>query len=185
MTFSQIEGRLYGGNLKASMVVDWANQWTATGIFKLSEVELEEVMPSFTKEASLKGPLTSSATFTFKANEFATILDAPEINASFSVDNGAINGIDLVRALRAGNKNDAINGSTRFNKFSGKLLLKDGHYQYKLLALKAGKLEASGEADILANQNLSGEINVSLAMQSRQLQSHLKLSGKLGSPTLR
>jgi hypothetical protein len=185
MTFSQIKGRLYGGNLKASMAVDWTNLWTATGTFKLSEVELEEMMPNFTREASLKGPLTSDATFTLEANEFATILDTPEINASFSVDDGAINGIDLVRAIRASNKNDAINGSTGFNKFSGKLLLKDGQYQYKQLALKAGKLEVYGEARVLANQNLSGEINVSLAMQSRQLQSHLNLSGKLGSPTLR
>ena len=185
MTFSQIKGRLYGGNLKASMAVDWTNLWTANGTFKLSEVELEEMMPNFTKEASLKGPLTSNATFTLEANEFATILDTPEINADFSIDDGVINGIDLVRAMRASNKNNAISGSTRFNKFSGKLLLKAGQYQYKQLALKAGKLEAYGEARILANQNLSGEINVNLAMQSRQLRSRLNLSGKLGSPTLK
>ncbi len=185
LNFTQIKGRLYGGNLEAAMVVNWANQWTATGTFKLSEVELEELMPNFTREASLKGPLTSNATFTVQSNEFATMLDAPEINADFSVDGGDINGIDLVRAIRASNKNNAISGSTRFNKFTGKLLLKDGRYQYRQLALKAGKLGASGEVDILANQYLSGKIDVNLAMQSRQLQSHLNLSGKLSSPTLK
>ena len=185
LNFTQIKGRLYGGNIKATMVVDWSNQWSATGTFKLSEVELEELMPIFTGEASLIGPLTSTATFTLQSKEFATMLDAPEINASFSVDGGAINGIDLVRAIRASNKNSAIGGSTRFNKFSGKLLLKDGHYQYRQLTLKAGKLTAFGEADVQANQNLSGAIDVNLAMQSRQLQSRLNLSGKLGSPTLK
>ncbi len=185
LTFSQIKGRLYGGNLKATMKIDWTGLWTATGTFKLSEVELEEAMPSFTREASLKGPITSTAIFTLEANELPALFNTPEINADFSVDEGVVNGIDLVRALRVNNKSNAINGSTRFNKLSGKLLLKDGRYQYKQLLLKAGKLTASGEADIQANQNISGVIDVSLAMQSRQLQSHLNLSGKLGSPTLR
>jgi hypothetical protein len=184
LELDQIKGRLYGGNIKAAMAVDWAAGWAATGNFKLSEVDLEKLMPVFSSQASMDGPVTSNAAFSLQADDFAKLLDNPEISADFSVDGGSINNIDLGRAMRASDKN-AIGGSTRFNTLTGKLTLQNGNYKFRQLALKAGQLNASGEVDILANQDLAGAVNIGLATKSRQLQSHLNLAGKVGSPSLK
>jgi hypothetical protein len=184
LNFSQIKGRLYGGNIKAVISIDWATGWAAKGNFKLSEVELEELMPKFSTGIALEGPVTSNATFSLQSNELADLFSKPEINANFNIDGGSINGIDLGRAMKAGDKND-IAGSTRFNALSGSLWLLNGNYKYRQLALKAGQLRAAGEIDVLANQDIAGTVNISLDTKSRQMQSHLSLSGKIGDPALR
>ncbi|HEX5539101.1 MAG TPA: hypothetical protein VFX01_04860, partial [Methylophilaceae bacterium] len=120
-----------------------------------------------------------------KAQELNKILDAPSINARFSAAEGAIKGIDLVRAIQASGKEKAISGSTRFDAFSGNLTLENKHYQYRELSLQASQLQARGEVDIFANQDLSGKIDIKLTLKSRQLQSRIYLSGKLAQPLLK
>jgi hypothetical protein len=182
--FSQIKGRLYGGNLKASMSLNWAREWLASGNFKLSEVDMGKLSSAINGQASVDGPVTSSATFSLKADEFTKLPHHPEINANFSIDEGSINNIDLGKAMRASDKN-AIIGSTHFNILTGKLALSNGNYQLTHLVLKAGQLNATGQVNIQENQDLSGIIIISLATKSRQMQSRLNLSGTLASPSLK
>jgi AsmA-like protein len=184
LNFSQIKGRLYGGNLKASTIINWTNRWEASGNFKLSEVDLEKLLPVFTGSAPLSGPITSSAAFSAKAEEFSKLFDNPAVSANFSIDVGSINTIDLGRAIRV-NDGNAAGGSTRFNTLTGKLSLQDGNYKFRQLTLKAGQLNAAGEVDIQANQDISGPIDITLSAKSRQLQSHLTLSGKMVNPVLK
>ena len=184
ISFSQIEGTLYGGTIKAQMTVNWANAWNVSGNFELSRVNLQEIIPKFSSDITLKGKLNANANFSLQAVDFAKLVDAPVINASFVAHNGSINGIDLVRAMQTNGKANALSGSTRFDKFSGKMLLKDGHYQYRQLTLKEGQFLANGEADIFENR-LSGNINIELTTKSRQLRSRLGLSGQLRSPMVK
>ena len=184
ISFSQIGGTLYGGTIKAQMTVNWANAWNVSGNFELSRVNLQEIIPKFTSDITLKGKLNANANFSLQAVDFAKLVDAPVIDASFVAHNGSINGIDLVRAMQTIGKANAVSGSTRFDKFSGKLLLKNGHYQYRQLTLKEGQFLATGEADIFENR-LSGNINIELTTKSRQLRSRLGLSGQLRSPMVK
>ena len=182
--FSQIGGALYGGTIKAQMTVNWANAWNVSGNFELSRLNLQEIIPKFTSDITLKGKLNANANFSLQAADFVKLVDAPVINASFVAHNGSINGIDLIRAMRTIGKANAVSGSTRFDKFSGKMLLKDGHYQYRQLTLKEGQFLANGEADIFENR-LSGNINIELTTKSRQQRSRLGLSGQLSSPMVK
>jgi hypothetical protein len=183
INFSHIEGKLYGGDLKAKMAIHWADQWAATGSFEVSKINLEEITLKFSDTATLKGHLNSSATFSFKADDLAKLVDTPEINANFEIANGHVDGIDLVRAMQVTGQEQA-GGSTRFEKISGRWVLKDRHYQLRQLALKAGQLQARGDIDISADQSVSGKIATGLTLKSRQLQSRFSLSGKLGSVRL-
>lgn len=183
INFSNIEGKLYGGDLKAQMALHWADRWGATGKFEILKINLEEITPKFSDTATLKGYLNSSATFSLRADDLAKLIDTPDMNANFEIMNGYVDGIDLVRAMQVTGQEQA-GGSTHFEKLSGHWMLKDRHYRLRQLALKAGQLQAHGDIDISADQDVSGKIATKLVLKSRQLQSRFSLSGKLGSVRL-
>jgi uncharacterized protein involved in outer membrane biogenesis len=176
LDLSQIKGRLYGGNIKAAIFIDWDADWVAKGNFKLSEVELKELITESGNSISLEGPVTSTAHFSSKAGDFSGLFSKPELLANFNIEDGAIKGIDLGRAMKAGDRND-IAGTTRFNTFSGRLTAQDGNYKYRNMALEAGQLKAAGEIDILENQDITGTVHTSLMTPSRRMQSSFVLSG--------
>jgi hypothetical protein len=183
INLSHIEGKLYGGNLNAQIDVRWVDQWTATGAFEISKINLEEITPHFSDSAALNGRLNSTATFSLKADELAKLVNAPEINANFEITNGQINDIDLVRAMQVTGQEQA-GGYTRFEKLSGHWALKERRYQLRQLALKAGQLLARGDIDISPDQDISGKIATELVLKSRHLQSRFNVSGKMGSVRL-
>lgn len=181
---TQAEAKLYGGTVNAQFNINWTDSWNAAGSFQLAKVNLEKIIPVFSEQASLKGRLNAIGTFSMKANDPAKLIVTPEINANFEASDGYIDRIDLVHTLQIGGNKQGGGVSTHFDSFSGSLALKDGHYQFKQLALEAGQLKAIGEVDIQNNQNISGKIHTELNMKSRQLQSNSTLSGTVGSPTL-
>lgn len=180
-----IEGQLYDGTIKALMSLQWGDRWSGNGKFELAQVDLAQAAPVFTPSIGMEGKLAANAVFSLQADTLSQLLEAPSINAHFDSADGAIKGIDLVRAIQAGNKQKVISGTTAFNRFSGNLILENKHYQFRDLMLKANQLQAQGDADIFANQDISGKIDIKLATHSRQLQSRIFLSGKLGQPTLK
>lgn len=183
INLSHIEGKLYGGSLNAQMDIHWVDQWSATGAFDISKINLEEITPRFSDSAALNGRLNSTATFSLKADELAKLVYVPEINANFEITNGQINNIDLVRAMQVTGQEQA-GGYTRFEKLSGHWALKERRYQLRQLALKAGQLLARGDIDISPDQDVSGKIATELVLKSRHLQSRFNVSGKLGSVRL-
>lgn len=178
----KISGQLYGGKLDASMTMAWHENWSAEGKFKINEVLLNQAMPIFTKQISMEGTLATEGIWSANAKELSQLLSSPSITARFSSTDGAIKGIDLVRAIQARGQEKAISGTTNFGQFTGKLDLKNDHYKYKDLELRANELQAQGEVDIFRDQELAGEINVRLAVDSRDLRSRLHLAGKLAQP---
>jgi hypothetical protein len=183
INLSHIEGKLYGGNLNAQIDIHWVNQWSATGAFEISKINLEEITPHFSDSAPLNGRLNSTATFSLKADGLAKLVDAPDINANFEITNGQVNDIDLVRAMQVTGQEQA-GGYTRFEKLSGHWALKERRYQLRQLALKAGQLLVRGDIDISPDQDVSGKIATELVLKSRHLQSRFNVSGKMGSVRL-
>jgi hypothetical protein len=182
--FSTIEGSLYGGSIKASMLLDWSNGWSANGDLELTKINLEELSTALSSIQSLKGRLNSQGHFSMRSDEAVELAKAPLIDANFDIHSGEIKGIDMVRAMQAPTRDTPSGGWTRFDSLSGKLNLKDSHYQYSQLRLNYGQFLAGGEFDIGAEQTLSGKINMELALKSRKMQSHFNLSGKINSPKL-
>ncbi len=118
--------------------------------------------------------------FSLKTYGLAKLVGTLEINANFEIMSGHVDGIDLVRAMQVAGQNWA-GGSTHFVKLSGHWILKDRHYHLRQLTLKAGQLQAHGEIDISAKQEVTGKIATRLILKSRQPQSRCSWHGKLGS----
>ena len=178
---SQIEGSIYGGTFRAKGVIDWSGQPTASGNFQLENVSLPLALPAMGSIASVDGTLTASVSFMSRASEAGKLAEAAEISATFIVLDGRINGINLASSMLSGGSHD---NTTRFDRLTGNLQFRKGFYQYRQLALDTAQFHARGNLDIQSNQRISGKVNATLAVPSRQMQSNFRLAGKVGDVRL-
>ena len=184
MSFSEIEGRLYGGKATGSATVKWGDSWSADGDLRIENILLSEAMPALTNDIALTGKLDAKTVYSMRAGDLGTLFESPRIQASFSIRDGAIGNIDLARAIQP-RATETSGGKTLFASLSGNLTLEGKRYQYRQMKLAAGLLTASGEADIMPNKQLSGKTSVEMKLKSSTVSAHLTLSGELQQPVLR
>jgi hypothetical protein len=182
LIFSKLESGLYNGNLDATFIVDWSNDYIANGEFQLSGVSLKQALPNFTSLAQGNGAVSAKASFESKGKDLATLFAQPEINAEFNVTNGEVQWIGIVAAMQGNTHNAAIGGITEFDKLMGKLTLENNIYHYQNLSLRNNNLNANANLRIAKNLDLSGNVNVLLNTHTRSISSDLRLSGKANSP---
>ena len=179
--FDQIEGTIYGGSFTGKAALDWSNQWSLAGKFDLSNANLPEIMKAFASSASIDGKFKLAGIFSSQSKLAATLTNTPEISANFTAQNGKINGVELDRAVLSKNSQSLAGDSTRFDKLTGSVKIKNGSYQYRQLVLRSDQFYADGNVDIQPNQDISGRINADLAAQSRRLQASFTLAGKVNN----
>jgi hypothetical protein len=179
--FTQIQGRIYGGTFRAKGVIEWSKRPSASGNFELENIHLPLALSSLGSSASVDGNLNATASFASRANEAGKLAEAPEINASFVVADGQINGVDLSSSMLSGGSR--VN-ATRFDRLSGNLQFRNGVYQYRKLVLDTARFHARGNLDIQSNQDISGRVSAELALPSRQMKSNFRLAGKVGNVRL-
>lgn len=179
--FNQIEGAIYGGSLTGKAALDWSNQWSIAGNFNLINANLPEMLNAFGSSASVDGKFKLTGIFSCKSKLAYALTNAPEINANFTVQNGKINGVELDRAVLSKSSQSLAGDSTRFDKLTGSVKIKNGSYHYRQLVLKRDQFYAEGNVDIQPNQDISGKINANLAAESRRLQANFNLAGKVNN----
>jgi hypothetical protein len=181
LTLDHIQGNLYGGSIDGTVTMNWSNDWTAIGKLNIHDAGLDGLAPNFV-DIQAKGDLTTTLDFATVSSDIEQILDRPTLKAKFTIKQGEINWIDIVRAIQVAKKNMAINGLTNFDQLSGQLTLKNGRYSYDQLLLKSGNMRASGAFTIQEDQQLKGNIRVNLSTPTRQVKSTLQLTGSSSHP---
>ncbi|MDP3482141.1 MAG: hypothetical protein Q8S05_02390 [Sulfuricella sp.] len=184
MRISEIEGRLYSGKAKGSATIKWGDLWSAEGDLDIENELLAGAMPALTKDMELTGKLDAKTVYSMQARDLGTLFDNPRIKASFNVRDGSIGNIDLARAIQP-RATETTGGKTLFVSLSGSMTLDGKRYQYRQMKLAAGLLNASGEADIMPNKQLSGKTSVEMKLKSSTVHARLTLSGDLKQPVLR
>ncbi|MGB7816680.1 MAG: AsmA-like C-terminal region-containing protein [Methylotenera sp.] len=180
INFSQIDGKIYGGNITAKSFIDWSNQWTASGNFEMFKVSSSQMLKAFDSVASIDGKLDLKGNFTSKSPEAAKLAEASHVTANFELRDGKINDTDLARAVLYRGNQSLSGDATHFDKLAGSVQFENGRYQYRKLVLASAQFHARGNMDILPNQDISGKISADLAAQSRRLQASFGLAGKVG-----
>jgi len=181
LSFSQIDGSIYSGNLTARAVVSWSKQWVAAGNFSLSQASTTQLLKAFASDGDIEGKLNLKGSFAGTSDATAKLVNDAEINSSFEIRNGKINGIDLERAVLSSGDKSLAGDSTAFNKLTGTLKTKGGSFQYKKLLLQAPQLQVQGNVDVQPNQEISGNVVANLAAQSRRLQAKFNLTGTVNN----
>jgi AsmA-like C-terminal region len=179
MTFSQIDGAIFGGNINAKAVLDWTSDWHATGSFALTNANAPQLLKAFASKASIDGKANLTGDFASQSTEALKLTNTPTITANIELKNGKINGVDLEQAVMAHQNTSLAGRATDFDKLSANLHVKDGQYYYKQIALDTAQFHANGNVEIAQNQAISGRVNAAINAQSRRLQANFGLGGTL------
>lgn len=179
MQVGDISGRLYGGRIKGTAQLEWGRRLRAEGNFSLDQVEMEGAAAVFTRDIALSGKLDAKGAYVLEAGELTQLFDAPRIKAEFSSRDGAVGTLDLAHALQSRAREYVGSGKTGYETLSGKMALAGNRYQFRQLKLDAGLLQASGEADIGPNQEVSGRADVGMQLKPSAIRSRFIVSGSL------
>ena len=180
-----LEGELYGGSLRGSARARWEEGFSVLFDGEVKGVNLAQAMPAFTPLLRTEGTLDAKVRIEAAAATVAGLVAAPTVRATFVAREGALGGVDLVRAVNAASRSVVTGGETRFNEFSGYLELARGRYQYRQLRLRKDLLSASGTVTIEPDHSVSGSLVTELRTKVTTVRVPLVLMGTLETPALR
>ena len=179
ITFNQIDGVMFGGNISGNALLDWSSGWLTTGNFTLTNANAPQLLKAFASKTIVEGKVNVTGKFACESTEAAKLTATPTITANIVLKNGKINGVDLAHSVMF-NQNASLAGeATSFDKLTTNLQVKDGQYHYKQIMLDTKQFHAIGNMDIAQNQAISGRVNAVLVAQSRHLQARFGLAGTL------
>jgi hypothetical protein len=184
LNLSEWDASLYGGQVKGAAQISWASGWRASSQFEFVRVVTDELLAVFTKTAKVTGAASGKVGFSASSGSLHTLLDRPSLQASFLVQKGTLDGVDLVRALQVGSAGSQ-GGSTKFQELSGNVTISNRRFSYRNVYLSAGILSAKGNFDISSRQAVSGRVTVALRSSVQRLTSSLNVTGMLTGVLLR
>jgi len=179
------EALLYGGAARGHAAIVWGGPWSIEGDVATERIDMRELMEVFTREAKSTGQLESKFRYAMSSQTLATLFDSPNVEGSFGVKKGDVDGVDLVRALQARGRGVTQGGATRFEEITGIMTLASGRYQYRNLKLSSGLLVANGAFDVQPNKDVSGRIAVELQSQAAQIRGNFIVDGDLKAIVLK
>jgi len=177
---ASIEASGYGGDWSGSGRISWGDGWRGTGSLQGKRLDIEQLLPCFSKRAQLKGTLEFDAAVASSSASFSGLFDSPGVAAAFRLKSGVIGNVDIAQAIQTPSPGGSTGGETRFDQLSGKLSASGGGYRYSELKMTSGIMQASGEFSAAA-----GKLSGSIAVFLNQMHLPLRLDGSLAEPVLR
>lgn len=183
----RLQGKLAGGTLQGSVAIA---QMPAQGVPLRMEgsvetrgVDLAALARVMGRSATLHGKLQASTTWQVQAKGWGGAVAALRSQSRFTVQDGVLQGLDLVRAVRTVGLNRG--GETRLDQLTGQLTTQGRSLQLGQLEARSGLLHATGAVAVSARRTLSGRVVVSLtpAVLSPVMGVPLELGGTLDAPT--
>lgn len=184
MTLPQLEGKLYGGTLKAALTSGWKEGFRMQGEARVADVDIEPVARLFGQSASLSGRLHGAGRFTLGGRPGTPLADSLRAGFRLEVRKGVLYNFDLATAVRALAKEGTRGGQTTFNELSGTVNLVGRNVQLRDLRVASGLLQANGDVDIAANRRLSGRLRVEMKGTASLVSVPLEVGGTLRDPIL-
>lgn len=182
--FSNLEVRLAGGSLSGAAALDWSeSKFRLRGEFDLNGADIALLLPAFTRDFEASGTLNIKTRFSSQGASLGSLLAATTSNSTFSASKGALNNIDLVRAIQARSKAPQRGGRTAYNEITGEAQSAGGRLSLRNLKLTSGPMHGGGAVEIGANTEISGRLDVQLGSQTVTVaRGALSLSGSLKDP---
>ena len=182
---SEFKALLYGGAASGTAVLNWGGPWSIEGDLSTERINLQELMPVFTREAKSSGQLESRFRYSMVAPDLPSLFKQPKMDGSFAIRKGDLDGVDLVRALQVGGRENVQGGATRFEEITGTLALSGDRYQFRSLNLGSGLLSATGGFDVAPNNDVSGKAFVELRSQAARIRGNFNVGGSLKAIVLK
>jgi uncharacterized protein involved in outer membrane biogenesis len=185
LALTAIDGTMHSGVFQGTARIDWGSGWGAKGEFTTERIELSSLMESVTKDARASGALQSKTQFALTAPKVGGLFDNPQVRSTFTLTNGSLDGVDLIRALQTPRSEGVRGGRTKLDELTGVLTVSGGRYQYRDLKMKAGLMTASGSFDIDGAQRINGRVQMELRSPSNQFRGKFGVDGDLKAIVLK
>jgi hypothetical protein len=176
LDFSSVEGQLYGGKVAGSLRASWGKPWAVTGKASLAGVDLVPVQQALGKPAKLSGRLKAQAAF-------ATQPDGILLNGPFEVQGGAYQGVDLEKAGDITGQ-AAAGDATLFEELTGNVEIRGRQVTLNGLCVRSPKVVAGGTVEISPEQQLSGQLDVSVAKTGGFVGIPVSVGGTTSEPSV-
>jgi hypothetical protein len=177
--FVDVKGQAYGGFFEGNAKLIWQKGWQLQGSLEARSVELSKLFPKF----GVSGELAGDSNFSSSGAKLGKLADSKQMDGSFTVKKGVVNGMDMVETARGNRQNGSV-GRTHFDEMTGRFQV-NGRPHFHQLKITSGILSATGSFDVNADSQLSGRFAVDLKAARGVSSSSLTLSGTLTAPELR
>jgi len=181
---TEVSARLYGGTAIGKMTIRWQKGLQLDGNLDVSQLELKQVASMLSPGTHVSGKLDAKPVFSASAAAADQLMNALRLESPFSVQNGALHGIDIQKAATSLIKQGTAGGETRFQQLSGHLAMERGSYRFTQLKIASGALAADGNVNISPKNELSGRINAQVSAVGASANVPLNVSGTLDAPML-
>jgi hypothetical protein len=187
VAISNIEGKIGFAPVKGTARANWSSgAIRVEGDFSLTKGDLARLMGVFTRDFAATGTLTANGTYALQSATLENLFAEPRVDATFSIEQGTLNNVDLVRAIQSPSRDGMRGGTTRFNTLTGSLQAGGKNFSYRQLQLASGPMNANGTVDVSAGGDLSGRVNAELGSKTFIVaRGTLSVTGNLKTPTLK
>jgi uncharacterized protein involved in outer membrane biogenesis len=183
-----IDIALYGGKLTGNAELLMDKKWRANGKLKVENLSLKAPTSLVNKSTNLSGKLFGQGNFLAQAKNGSELLANLRADFNFTVNDGVLNGLDLVKAASIFIKQGQRGGETEFEEFAGELNVNNAstakQYHLREIKLRSGLLAASGQIKVSANEDLDGIVEVELKHSVSLVAIPLQVSGTLSQPVV-
>jgi hypothetical protein len=186
-SITAISGKIGRGVIKGSARAAWGDgNIRMEGDFSVANGELAQLLADFTRDFTATGTLHANVTYAAQSPKLQSLFTQPAVEATFNIEKGVINNIDIVRAIQSPLRDGLRGGKTGFNTLAGSMRLANQSYAYRQLQLSSGPMRASGSVDIGPDGELNGRISAELGSKSVIVaRGNLAVTGNLKTPVLK
>lgn len=179
---SKINLQLYGGSINGNAKLNWKKAWQLNGQLDVKEVSLKTPTKMLNPNTYMDGRLVGNGRFGANAKSAGQIMDQLRAEFTFTVNNGVLYGLDLVKIASLLIKQSPKGGQTQFDTFTGQLAISGKRYHLKRLHVSSGLISAKGEVKINEQEKLDGKTDVEIKQSVGLVSVPLVVSGTLQNP---
>ena len=173
---------LYDGEATGKATLSWSKAWQVNGDLTVKHLSLNKPSRLISPSTYMSGHLDGDGRFSSSAADAGQLADHLRADFKFTVNNGVLHGLDLIKAASLLVKQDAGGGETQFDQFSGKLRLAGRQYKLSNLDIRSGLLAANGHVKVTSGKKLDGLVEVELKKSVGLVAVPLSISGSVESP---
>lgn len=161
----QVAGGTVQGRVELQPAAQPGGEFTLRGQLQTRDVEVSQLTAPAPTEAAraaqlLSGRLEANTTLNARARQPSALADALQTESTFTVRQGMLNGIDLLKAVQTAGVSRG--GKTPLDTLSGQVRTRGKAVDLQNLAASSGALSATGQVSISPTQELGGRVTVEL-----------------------
>ncbi|MGO8755040.1 MAG: adenylate/guanylate cyclase domain-containing protein [Gallionellaceae bacterium] len=178
IVFSEIDGRLYGGDVSGNAKLNWRNGWQLLGHATVNKLELRDALPIL----DIDGQLGGEGNFKFSSATLKQLAGVLNMDGNFNVKKGVINRLDLLEASRLTDSQNVSGGRTYFDDLNGMIQVERNNLSFHQLRFSSEVMGGSGAINVDPDGHMTGQLNVELKVRPES--ASLVVSGTPEEPRL-